>query len=90
MSGYRLHVLDLRGWKPFRGKKKPEGVYTQHKTRADADAARATLPQHEDAVSTITAIPPPQTRAPREARRDETEPDPMGGRMHSKGRRLTL
>lgn len=90
MSGYRLHVLDLRGWAPFIGKARPGPVSTIHATREEAERARRALPQHEDVVTTITPIAPAEPRARRTKVADPTQPDAFGGCMRSRDRKLTL
>lgn len=86
---YRLHVLDLRGWAPF-GKTRPSAVSTVHATLEAAQKARAVLPTHEDLIVTITPIAPSEPRARAHKAADPTQPDGMGGRMHSRDRMLTL
>lgn len=90
MSGYRLHVLDLSWWAPFRGRLKPGPVFTNYATREAAETAKAALPQREDVVATITEIPPRKQQKPCTKKTDPTLPDDLGGRMHSRDRALTL
>ena len=91
MAGYRLHVLDLRGWKPFVGIRRPDPFFTDYPTREDAEVARRALRQHEDVHTNITAVPAPKTREPRRKPASaHVAPDPLGGRNHSADRRLTL
>lgn len=87
--GWNLWVQDLRGWKPFQGRKKPRAQAIYFKTKAEAAAEKSRRGRHDDLIMTIAPVPPPQSRPARERRRDPTTPDPMGGKMNTSGRRLT-
>ena len=91
MTSYRLWVLDLRGWKPFRGWKKPTATFKRYSTRDDAVAARASMPEVDDVHYNIA--PEPEIKSRGEKRKPASaylEPDPLGGRNHSADRRLKL
>lgn len=54
--GWELRWQDFRGRQPGIGLERPPVLRAKYATRAEADAARASLPVHDDVVANVVPI----------------------------------